>query len=200
MTVVNAARVSMGHRVAEMRPRDYKLMRYLADHNHLTPFEHLTACVLIKAPLYIRAQIMRHRTFSYNEISRRYVDTNVEFFVPPGLRLQAASNRQASEGRLDGAAESKALRALERAHSQAYESYKEMLEAGVCREQARGVLPNNLMTEFYMSGNLRNWVHFLKLRRHEDAQAEVQELAKKIEEILVDVFDDAATMLLESES
>lgn len=196
LTVVNAARVSFGGESQELNDKDKKLIKYLADHKHMSPFEHLTLTVKVSVPLYIRSQIMRHRTFAYNEISRRYTDKDLEFYVPTTLRKQHSNNRQASEGEIDDLNNEILCAAIMVHQSKCLEFYNLLIEKGVCREQARGVLSQDLMTEFYMTGNLRNWAHFIELRKHEGAQAEVQEVANILEKILIDKFGYAAEVLL----
>src|SRR5690606_35692920 len=107
--------------------------------------------------------IHRHRTFSYNEISRRYTDKDMEFYLPESYRTQHQSNRQASAENLSKFLNVVLLSETEIHHENSLKFYYRLLAAGVCKEQARGVLPQNLLTEFYMTGNLRNWVHFVKL-------------------------------------
>jgi len=197
-TVVNSARVSFGgNNDEELSDKDKKLIKYLADHEHMSPFEHLSLTVKIEVPLYIRSQIMRHRTFSYNEISRRYTDKGLKFYKADTFRKQHESNRQASYGALDQSTEDSVRVEIEEFHKKSMELYESLMAMGVCREQARGVLAQDLMTEFYMSGNLRNWVHFVKLRLHEGAQVEVQVVAQKIKDILIEKFGYAANVLLE---
>ena len=166
LTIVNAARVSFNKSSDTLDERDKKLINYLAEHNHMSPFEHCTLTVLIEVPLYIRSQIHRHRTFAYNEVSRRYTSEDLDFYVPDmgDIRKQSKSNRQGSDGELDED-ESMAVQAMmNKFHADSLALYNNLLDLGVCREQARGVLPQNLMTKFYMTGNLRNFAHFLKLR------------------------------------
>lgn len=214
----SAARVSFGNedKTGEDARADYRLMKYLADHEHMTPFEHQSATFLVEVPLFIRSQIMRHRTFAYNEISRRYTDENLEFWVPTTFRKQSTSNRQAST---DDTVDSFLLGAP--GDIDAYEAmygkipltntaeyyqtwvknqlavYEELIKAGVCREQARAVLPQSLLTKFYMTGNLRNWAHFIKLRKHEGAQKEVQVVAERIEAELRKLWPNSAGVLLD---
>jgi thymidylate synthase (FAD) len=196
LIVVNAARVSFGGESKEVTDKDKKLIKYLADHKHMSPFEHLTLTVRISVPLYIRSQIMRHRTFAYNEISRRYTNKDLEFYIPDVYRQQHQSNKQASYGAL-GDVENEALKVeVEDFYLKALKLYNDMLIMGVCREQSRGVLPQDLMTDFYMTGNLRNWSHFVDLRIHEGAQLEVQIVANSIKDILIDKFGYAAEVLL----
>lgn len=151
-----AARVSFGNegKTGNDPAADKKLMKYLADHQHMTPFEYQHATFLVECPLFIRSQIHRHRTFSYNEISRRYTDENLEFWVPSKFRAQAKSNRQASEGEVDIS-----IMGMTDAYKWALGTYEFMLSKGVCREQARAVLPQSLLTKFYMGGEGRpaNW-------------------------------------------
>lgn len=194
ITAVNAARVSFGNSKTTIDEKDKKLIKYLADHKHMSPFEHMTLTTKVSCPLYIRSQIHRHRTFSYNEISRRYTSKDMEFFIPNNLRAQASNNRQASKGVLD---DSKSLiEEISKFHKSSMDFYNLLITKGVCREQARGVLCQDLMTEFYMTGNLRNWTHFVKLREHEGAQKEVQEIANMVKTILIDKFGYSAEVLL----
>ena len=199
LTVVNSARISFGTEQQQLEEKDVKLIKFLADNEHMSPFEHNVLTVIIECPLYIRSQIHRHRTFSYNEVSRRYTSENLEFYVPDTVRRQAASNRQASEGELDPISANTAIAIMKVQHEQAVDAFNDMLALGVPREQARGVLPQNLMTKFYMTGNLRNWAHFVKLRIDKHAQGEVQEIGKQVLAILQDKFPEATKALLNEE-
>lgn len=198
LTVVNSARISFAQEQQVLEDKDIKLIKYLADNEHMSPFEHNTLTVLIECPLYIRSQIHRHRTFSYNEVSRRYTSDNLEFFVPETIRKQAKSNRQASEGELDDRSAQTAIVMMEEAHRQAEDFFHDLLALGVPREQARGVLPQNLMTKFYMTGNLRNWIHFIELRIDAHAQAEVQEIGVQAYEIIKQKFPEGSKALFAS--
>ena len=195
LTVVNAARVSHGTKSLSITEQDKKLIKYLAEHKHMSPFEHCQLSVKISCPLYIRSQIQRHRTFSYNEISRRYTDKGMEFYSPDVYRKQHESNKQASCGALDPHVQEQVKVEIEELQAKSIELYESLIVMGVCREQARGVLCQDLMTEFYMTGNLRNWVHFLDLRDKSDAQVEVQLIAQQVKEILLNKFGYAAEVL-----
>jgi thymidylate synthase (FAD) len=189
----SAARVSFGKedKTGENPAADEKLMKYLADHQHMTPFEHQSATFLLEVPLFIRSQIHRHRTFAYNEISRRYTEENLEFWVPTTSRKQAKSNRQASEdGELLVSQEDCYVTYTGLAET-ALEAYEYLLEVGVAREQARAVLPQSLLTKFYMTGNLRNWAHFVALRTDGHAQQEVQVVASRIDDALTKLWPTA---------
>lgn len=196
LTAVNTAKVSFGNSSQELTNKDKKLIDYLVKHDHLSPFEHCSLTVKIDCPIYISKQIMRHRTGAFNEISRRYTDKDLEFYMPDTLRKQHESNKQASYGALDPETQKAVLIEIEEHHSRSLDLYESLLAMGVCREQARGVLTQDLMTSFYMTMNLRNWAHFIKLRDHADAQVEVQIIARKIKEILIDKFGYSATILL----
>lgn len=193
---VNAARISFGNTKETLEEKDIKLLEYLGKHQHFSPFEHCSLSVIIKCPLYIRSQIHRHRTFSYNEISRRYTSKDLEFYVPPieDIRKQSTDNKQASSGLIDDSMIAEFL--FKKANDDSLRIYNSLLDKGVAREQARGVLPQNLMTEFYMTGNLRNWAHFQKLRLGEGAQSEVRIIAEQLNEILLEKFPVSYKILI----
>lgn len=190
-----AARASFGKqdKTGEDYDKDVKLMRYLADHKHMTPFEYQHATFLIECPLFIRSQIHRHRTFSYNEISRRYTSDDLEFWVPSTVRGQSKSNRQASDGEVAKPRAAKA--AFECAAKDSLGWYEDLIADGVAREQARAVLAQSLLTRFYMGGNLRNWAHFIELRRDSHAQPEIQVVANRIAEKLRELWPESCKAL-----
>lgn len=194
---VSAARASFGKqdKTGENTQADLKLMKDLADNKHLTPFEYNHATFLIECPLFIRSQIHRHRTFSYNEISRRYTAQNLEFWLPDKFRSQHKSNKQASGEALCNSDQDAAARQLNDITKRCLENYEVLLGLGVCREQARAVLPQSLITRFYMGGSLRNWAHFIELRRDPYAQYEVQVVANRVAEALRHLWPDACRVL-----
>lgn len=192
-----AARVSFANDMAERTTeQDAKLINYLADHEHLTPFEYQHATVMIECPLFIRSQIHRHRTFSFNEISRRYTSEQLEFWIPYTWRKQSTDNKQASEGELSQFDSDRCDEATRWLVDTSVRTYEAMLANGVAREQARAVLPQSLLTRFYMGGNLRNWAHFLKLRQDSHAQYEVQVIANKVRAILADLWPNSLEALM----
>jgi thymidylate synthase (FAD) len=197
LRVVNSARVSFGKASDKLSERDIKLINYLAKHEHFTPFESCVLTVKIDCPLYISKQIMRHRTASFNEISRRYTSENIEFYEPSVFRKQHEKSKQCSDGELDAADNAAAQVCVKKIHQDTLQAYNRLLDLGVSREMARGVLPQNLMTSFYMTMNLRNFVHFIKLRKDLHAQEEVQTIAKDIEKILIGKFPTSTKALLE---
>lgn len=180
LTVVNAARISFANEKKVIDEKDAKLIDYLAKNKHMSPFEHCSATFIIECPLFIRSQIHRHRTFAYNEVSRRYTSEGLEFYVPEELRTQAKNNRQASEGELDDHERSIANEAIEHHIKDSVDLYSNLLLNDVAREMARAVLPQSLMTKFYMTGNLRNWAHFIELRIDAHAQKEAQQIAEML--------------------
>lgn len=201
LRIINSARISFGNQKSELDDKDKKLIGYLAKNEHLSPFEHNMLTVIIDCPLYIRSQIHRHRTFSYNEVSRRYTSENLEFYVPPvdDIRTQHTSNKQASGAAIEEHKARELQSSIKHAHAYALDFFNTLVNAGVAREQARGVLPQNLMTSFYMTGNLRNWVHFVRLREDAHAQKEVQLIAKQVKSLLQQNFPVACDALFKIE-
>ena len=182
-TIVNAARVSFGKIKQEMDERDVGLLKYLIENRHTSPLEHIVFTFSIHCPLFIRGQWHRHRTWSYNEISRRYTEIDMEFYTPEHLRRQAETNRQASVE--DPDFDDAALRAMiSKQNTDSLKLYNDLLEAGVCREQARGVLPQNMMVTFWGTVDLNNLLHFLELRDSEHAQSEIREYAVAIKKLI----------------
>ncbi len=202
LTVVNSARVSFGNQKTELDKRDRKLIRYLIAHKHTSTLEHCVVTYKFTVPLYIRSQHHRHRTWSYNEISRRYTEKNLEFYCPREFRTQHKSNRQASniEEMIDPLLwheeGTQVVRAFHPPASEIYREhclhslrlFEELVNKGVCREQARGVLPQTLYTEYYGTVNLGNLLKFVSLRIHEGAQYEIQKVAEACLEIASDLF------------
>jgi thymidylate synthase (FAD) len=201
LTIVNSARVSFGTQKEELDGRDKKLINYLAKHKHTSTFEHNVVTFRFTVPLYVRSQHHRHRTWSYNEISRRYTDVNINFYEPEAFRTQHKSNRQASNPEETGnpmlvfppkltgmEVKYPADLAVKNHHRKSLRLYNMMMDAGVCREQARGVLPQNLYTEYYGTVNMSNLLKFIDLRSHEGAQWEIQRVAEACLEIAGDLW------------
>lgn len=186
-TAVNAARVSFLRDDTEkdLTEKDKRLIKFLTAHRHTSPFEHMMASFKLTVPLFVRSQIMRHRTFSYNEVSRRYTSENIQLWRPKELRRQSKDNLQCSDGDLRN---DKALGIMNISLSVSLQYYKELLASGVSREMARCVLPQATYTEFYMTGNVHNWVKFLKLRTDEHTQPETREAALVIQHMLFKLY------------
>ena len=195
LSVVNAARVSFGkksgwanfksgdaHR-GVLHDKDRKLIHYLAEHKHLSPFGHCFASFHIKAPVFVARQLVKHKFLRWNEISRRYVDSEPEFYEPDVWRGRSEDKKQGSSGEInvehsdfyvtdlgdDGTLNDAALF-----------TYQSLLEKGVCPEQARMVLPQSTMTEWYWSGSLDAFADMCNLRCTSDTQLETRLVANQI--------------------
>ena len=197
LTVVNSARVSFGKHRQELDSKDEKLIDYLIRHKHTSVLEHCVMTFRFKVPLFIRSQHHRHRTWSYNEISRRYTEENLQFYEPKEFRTQHKSNRQASNEELinpwfeepDQWIQGRRVEdAVRDHHEDSVNLYNKLMELGVCREQARGVLPQNLYTEYYGTVNLGNLLKFIDLRTHEGAQWEIQKVAEACLDIASELY------------
>ena len=205
LTIVNSARVSFGKHKEKLDEKDEKLIRYLVKHKHTSTFEHNVITFRFVVPLFIRSQHHRHRTWSYNEISRRYTELDLRFYEPEAFRTQHKSNRQASNAEEminpimnpEDVSDPKfgewihpvSASEIVKAHnSDSLVLFNQLIEAGVCREQARGVLPQNLYTEYYGTVNLSNLLKFIDLRTHEGVQWEIQKVAEACLEIATDLF------------
>ena len=176
--IVQAARVSYDG-ISKGDEKDAKLVKYLIKMNHWTPVEHVVFKFRIKCPIFVQRHIVKHRTTSMNEISARYTEVKDDFYVPEFFRGQSKSNRQASQGQNDY--DTKDFKIF---CQSIYNYYKNLLNSGVSREMARMILPQNMYTEFYWKIDLRNLLHFCKLRNSPDAQWETQQYAQAIENII----------------
>lgn len=190
-TIVNAARVSFGRLKDKMDDRDITLLNYLIENKHTSPLEHVVFTFSVHCPLFVRGQWHRHRTWSYNEISRRYTEIDMEFYTPPKLRQQAENNRQASISSPDFQ-DRELIKKIEAFNKKSLAFYEELLASGVCREQARGVLPQNMMVTFWGTVNLGNLLHFLELRDSEHAQWEIREYAIAIKKLIKPLIPNVA--------
>tara|TARA_R110000765_G_scaffold336736_1_gene427058 strand:- start:296 stop:946 length:651 start_codon:yes stop_codon:yes gene_type:complete len=190
LSVVNAARVSFGKKSTfvdtdgkTLYDSDDKLINYLAKHKHMSPFGHAFASFHVKAPIFVARQLVKHKFLRWNEISRRYVDDEPEFYVPDVWRGRSADKKQGSEGEV----KIPYLVPHEFNKSALYE-YETLLEAGVAPEQARMVLPQSTMTEWYWSGSLDAFADMCNLRCKSDTQYETRIVAQQISEIMEGLF------------
>ena len=180
LVVANAARVSFGKRKEVFDEKDARLIRFLARENHIIPFAHAQVSFHFKAPIFVARQLVKHQVgFAWSEISRRYVKSEPELYIPQTLRKGSADIKQGSldEGVEDHEA---ARQAYEMASRLAVEFYKSSLEKGVCPEQARALLPQNMYTEWHWTGSLLGWSRVWNLRVKPDAQRETREVVEKI--------------------
>jgi thymidylate synthase (FAD) len=188
LSIVNAARASFGVTRGQMDERDRKLVGYLMEHKHTSTLEHNVLTCSFTVPLFVRSQHHRHRTWSYNEISRRYTSEDLQFYVPGALRKQSQSNRQASTEEQVEQGEDLLRQVIKAHHADSLRVYEGLLASGVCREQARGVLPQNLYTRYWGTVNLNNALRFCELRLHEGAQWEIQVVAEALLAIMRDLW------------
>ena len=189
LTTVNAARVSFG-KTSEMeddpwgppklKAKDTKLIRYLAKHKHISPFGHCFASFHVKAPIFVARQLVKHKFLRWNEISRRYVDDEPEFYMPTVWRGRSADKKQGSEGEVKYEGPLGNYNQLD--------IYKELLRVGIAPEQARMVLPQSTMTEWYWSGSLDAFADVCRLRCTSDTQYETRLLADNINEEMSKLF------------
>ena len=201
LTPVNAARVSFGVKKETLDNKDLKLINYLIKHKHTSPFEHNIVSFEFQVPLFVARQHMRHRTWSFNEISRRYTKKDISFYQPNAFRTQHDTNRQASNNDLvdpvldvvQGATtnwETTASAALKRHVENSLKLYNNMLDNDICKEQARMVLPQNLYTTYIGTCNLSNLIKFIKLRDHEGAQEEIRQVAIACRQIVQQLWPE----------
>jgi len=195
--IVNAARVSFGKDNDEPfdPERDTKLIKYLLTNGHTSPFEHCSITWRFTVPLFVRSQHHRHRTWAYNEVSRRYTSEELEFYLPQTFRSQHEKNRQASNedafnpwiSPLQGCASDIVRHAVLKSKA----VYHALLTAGVAREQARMVLPQNLYTSYYGTVSLHNAFGFLRQRLDAHAQWEIRRVAEAMRDDLRGLFPAA---------
>ncbi len=234
LTVANAARVSFG-KVSEMeddpwgppklKAKDDKLIRYLAKHKHISPFGHCFVSFHIKAPVFVARQLVKHKFLRWNEISRRYVDDEPEFYVPDVWRGRSADKKQGSEGVIKVLEWSKPdddydeyypddkkylqpwehyedtpPNITECLYEQIREIYNILIQGDVAPEQARMVLPQSMMTEWYWSGSLDAFADMCNLRCKSDTQAETREVAKQIDHKMIELFPVSWDALTEEDT
>jgi len=221
ITVVNAARVSFGKKsryyygdeaeIAEdfdreweyptfMLGEDVRLINYLARHHHKSPFNHCFATFHVKAPIFVARQLQKHEYMPWNEISRRYVDSEPEFYQPDTWRGRSSDKKQGSEGEVDMVdingrfpLSPKTVQTL--SDGKTLEAYRNLIDAGVAPEQARMVLPQSMMTEWYWSGSLYAFSKMCGLRLKPDTQYETRLVAEQIEDKMTELFPESWTAL-----
>ena len=212
ISVVNAARVSFNKETnfkltemgASLEDRDAKLIRYLAVHDHFTPFTHATVTMREKVPLFVARQRFKHTIgFSYNEVSRRYVDEDPEFYKPKEWRGKASDKKQGSSNEvidinpLTPYGSRSMIDDYDTVLNRCTWVYKQLLRKGVCPEQARMVLPQSMYTEYYVTGSLYAWARAYNLRSKEDAQQEIQDIASKWGGVMIKLFPESWLALTE---
>ena len=198
LTIVNAARVSFGKRKTEMSEGDEKLIKYLAKHGHWSPFGHASLQFRIKAPIFVARQLVKHQIgLTWNEISRRYVEYEPEFYEVDKWRGRPINKKQGSSEEeiewIDRGTRTDALQS--QVETIALKNYNRMLEAVVAPEQARMILPQSMMTEWYWSGTLYAFARVCNLRCAEDAQYETRIVANLINDECERLFPKSWTEL-----
>lgn len=213
MSVVNAARVSFDKRsewdygfaldadgckdysapTRKLNDADCKLIRYLAEHNHWSPFSHAFASFRIKAPIFVARQLVKHTVgLAWNEVSRRYVSSEPEFYLPDYWRKSASNVKQGSSAEVAGHFNIVAEKAIDRC----LKTYQLMLDEGVCAEQARMILPQNTMTEWVWSGSLYAFARVCNLRLDSHTQVETREVAQGIHKAMQSKFPESWKVLV----
>ena len=218
LSVVNAARVSFaktsewivstvptnGPPELVLHMRDRKLIHYLAKHKHISPFGHAFASFHVKAPIFVARQLVKHKFLRWNEVSRRYVDDEPEFYVPDVWRGRSADKKQGSDAEVAVNAawydrDDDYNSCPEDSQFIALEAYQKMLDLGVAPEQARMVLPQSTMTEWYWSGSLDAFASMCQLRCKPDTQYESRLVADQISTMMYGLFPMSWTALMENE-
>ena len=220
LSVVNAARVSFGKKsdwewsdeegatnytfgqedgkiYLKLSDRDTKLIRYLAKHKHISPFGHAFASFHVKAPVFVARQLVKHKFLRWNEVSRRYCDDNIEFYMPDVWRGRSADKKQGSEGEVKLSHETQ--NAIRKASEWSFAAYNFLLGDGVAPEQARGELKQSMMTEWYWSGSLDAFASMCHLRCKPDTQLETRLVAEQISAEMAKLFPVSWEALMENE-
>lgn len=200
LTVVNSARVSFGNRKTEFDKKDRFLMNYLAENKHHSPFRHIVMQFRVKAPEFVLRQWYKHvvgaettssyptKDHAWNEISGRYKPVE-EYYIPTDWRAQSTDNKQASDGLV--ADQKKASVLFEGAMGSILQAYKNLLELGVAKEQARVILPLNQYTEIYWTASFQAIANFIELRDHDHAQLEIREYAVILGNLVKEKYPEA---------
>ena len=186
--IVKMARVSAPKNQSNMDTAP-RLLRYLIKHKHWSPFEMSNLCVEIETTRAISPQIIRHRSFSFQEFSQRYADTSeLGSAVIPHLRRQDHKNRQNSIDDLSSESIANYYRRISKLYEDAEHLYREMVSSGVAKECARSILPLSTQTRLFMNGTIRSWIHYLQLRESNGTQLEHREIALAIKKIFCAEF------------
>jgi len=199
LTPVNAARVSFGGRSKTFEDKDRRLSKFLIKHKHFSPFRHQHVMMIIKAPEFVMRQWYKHvvgiettsdhptKDHAWNEISGRYVAYQ-DFYEPTEFRAQSDDNKQASDGLIEE--QSKANWYWKEAQNKAVDNYNKLLEMGMAKEQARSILPLTVYTQVWWTASFQSIMNFIELRDEKTAQVEIQEYARALKGIMLEVFPE----------
>ncbi len=187
LTVVNSARVSFAKESKEMDESDERLIHYLAKHGHWSPFAHAFLQFRIKAPIFVARQLVKHQVgLSWNEVSRRYVDDPPEFYNPTTWRGRPKNSKQGSSGEVEDQNTAKLI--LEQTNLLAFKNYTRLIKQGVAPEQARMILPQTMMTEWFWSGSLQAFARICNQRLDNHSQEETRTIAQMIQDQAISKF------------
>lgn len=231
LSVVNAARVSFGKKsewesteelvevevdggvlvwpdaICRLSEKDTKLVHYLAKHEHYSPFGHCFASFHIKAPIFVARQLVKHEYLRMNEISRRYVDSEPEFYVPEVWRGRAKDKKQGSDGVVSCVSYNHSVYGKQEDYTLEFLDYTDitlniyngLLEDGVAPEMARMVLPQSMYTEWYWSGSMDAFANMCNLRLKEDTQYETRLVAQQIDKVMGELYPVSWKALVQGE-
>ncbi len=203
LTPVNAARVSFGGRSEKFTDKDRRLSKFLIKHKHFSPFRHQPVMMIIKAPEFVMRQWYKHvvgiettsthvtKDHAWNEISGRYVPYE-DFYIPDDYRAQSDDNKQASDGVVDDQDGASAL--WKKSQSTAIKCYREMLDMGMAKEQARSILPLTVYTQVWWTASFQSIMNFIELRDEKTSQVEIQEYARALKEIMLEVYPETTKL------
>ena len=203
LTPVNAARVSFGGRSDIFEEKDRKLSKFLIKHKHFSPFRHQHVMFIIKAPEFVMRQWYKHvvgiettsahvtKDHAWNEISGRYVPYD-EFYEPTEFRKQSEDNKQASDGLLND--QVSAMIKWRTAQTKLIETYKEFLNMGMAKEQARSILPLTVYTKVWWTASFQSIMNFIELRDEPTSQVEIQEYARAVKEVMLETFPETTKL------
>ena len=203
LTPVNAARVSFGGRSEKFTDKDRRLSKFLIKHKHFSPFRHQHVMMIIKAPEFVMRQWYKHvvgiettsthvtKDHAWNEISGRYVPYE-DFYIPDDYRAQSDDNKQASDGVVDDQEGASAL--WKKTQSTAIKCYREMLDMGMAKEQARSILPLTVYTQVWWTASFQSIMNFIELRDEKTSQVEIQEYARALKEIMLEVYPETTKL------
>ena len=203
LTPLNAARVSFGGRSETFEEKDRKLSKFLIKHKHFSPFRHQHCMFIIKAPEFVMRQWYKHvvgiettsshvtKDHAWNEISGRYVPYD-EFYEPTEFRKQSDDNKQASDGLVDN--QKNAKKVWEMGQNVTISCYKQLLEMGMAKEQARSILPLTVYTKVWWTASFQSIMNFIELRDEATSQVEIQEYAKGLKEIMLETFPETTKL------
>jgi thymidylate synthase (FAD) len=171
-----------------LKDDDWRLINYLAKHGHFSPFNHSFITMHVEAPVFVARQLVKHEYMPWNEVSGRYITFKPKFWMPKSFRMKAENKKQGSGGDLSDNTSNYLRMIFEDSHKASFNAYESALRVGLCEEQARELLPLDLMTQWYWSGTLGAWAKMYNLRNTDHVQEETREVAKIAGDIIGDIY------------